>query len=128
MKVRVTVFMADGPESTIYTRTLLDTTIDFCKVNSLLRSSPLIKSFLTNLLDCLEVGKIKCPYKKGLLRATNCKLSSFSVPEIPGGGDCKFKIIMASTVKLPTNKWVQLYRIEIYGIYKALIKSKKRNK
>lgn len=39
------------------------------------------------------------------------------MPEV-GMGDSKFKVIMDATGKLPTSKWVQLYRIEIFGLYK----------
>ena len=36
-----------------------------------------------------------------------------------GFADTKFKLVLAASGKLNTNKWTQLYRIEICGFYKG---------
>lgn len=63
IKIQITIAIADGADSKIYSRNILDTTIDFCKVQSLLRSSPLIRVFMKKKIK-VELNKIKCPYIK----------------------------------------------------------------
>ncbi|CAO1419949.1 unnamed protein product [Diamesa serratosioi] len=108
---------SDSSDITHYTRALMDTSLDLCKVGNFLRASPLVKIVLTNVLDCLEIEKIKCPYKKGIIRLENCKLSSLSVPET--NEDCRFKFVFATTGKLRSKKWIPIYRIEMYGLYRG---------
>ena len=50
----------------------------------------------------------------------NCKESDFFVPE--GFADTKFKVILTATGKLKDNKWAQIYRIEITGLYVGINK------
>ena len=113
----MTINIADGPDSTIYSKKVLDTSLDLCKAQSFLRSSPMIKGVLNKITTCIELSKIRCPYKKGLIHLTNCKLSTFSVPET--NSDVKFKFIMSTTGKMKNNKWAQIHRLEIDGYYKG---------
>lgn len=126
VKSRIVVTIADTRDSTHYSRVLLDTSLDLCRVKSFLRSNILIKTIFTNVLDCLEIEKIKCPYKKGLIHLENCKLSSLIVPET--NDDVKFKFVLGTTGKLKSNKWIPIYRIEVFGYYTGIINSKKLQK
>lgn len=53
---------------------------------------------------------------QGLSNMINCKESTFFVPG-GLGPDCKFKVVIATTGKLKTNKWAPIYRIEVIGKY-----------
>ncbi|CAO1419957.1 unnamed protein product [Diamesa serratosioi] len=115
---RLTVMVADGANDQDFNRLLSENTIDFCKASAVLKSSILVRSIITKLMECVEVNKIKCPYKRGTIRLTDCKVSSFSVPDI-WRSDTNFKIFIKATAKLPTKKWVELWIAEIVGHYKG---------
>ena len=58
--------VADGENVNDYNRLIADSNIDLCKVSSILKSSILVRSIFSKILDCFEIEKFQCPYKKVL--------------------------------------------------------------
>lgn len=102
-----------------------------------MKSSILIRSIFSKLIDCVEVNKIKCPYKKvnvfiiksywenylfyylkGIIHLTNCKLSDISLPDV-WTSDTKFKVLLKTTAKLPSNRWHDVWTCEVLGLYRG---------
>lgn len=56
--------VADGANDKDFNRVLSESTVDICKASAVLKSSLLVRSIFTKLMDCVEVNKIRCPYKR----------------------------------------------------------------
>ncbi|CAO1438903.1 unnamed protein product [Diamesa hyperborea] len=113
---RITISIAESPDSDLYSKILTETSIDFCKIQKIMKHNVVVKAFMSSVLSCMDEKLFKCPYKKGISSLINCKESSFYMPD-SGGPDCRFKIEVSSIGKLKTNKWAKLYWTETIGLY-----------
>lgn len=56
-----------------------------------------------------------------MIHLTNCKVSTFIVPDV-WYSDVKFKVTLKGTGVLPSKKWVDIWNVDIYGLYKGSLK------
>lgn len=56
--------VADGANDRDFNRVLSESTIDLCKASVILKSSILVRSLFTPIMNCVEMNKLRCPFKR----------------------------------------------------------------
>ena len=67
--------VADGANGRDFNRVLSESTIDLCKASVVLKSSIVVRLLITAMMDCVEINKLRCPFKKvNILKSSSIQL------------------------------------------------------
>lgn len=100
-----------------YSRVLLTTPVDTCKIHKGVQTNIFTKIVMENFIDALNVN-FTCPFRKGLFfKVTNCTFTDKFLPPFPV--EMKFKVELELFGKIKGKKgWTFLYSQTYFGRFK----------